>query len=233
MYNSYLKQILNEKDFNNLINSDFCKSSFSQFGEDLIINKIFKKIHNGNYLDLGSFHPIHFSNTFLLYLRGWRGVNIDGNEDMIEISKKIRPLDKNIFAHLSNKEKECFYIINKKNPAMNKITDNANSIRDNEKFIKIKTKTLDTLIGTHDQYLEKLYYLNVDLEFIDKLIIKEFNFSKFRPLLITIEIHDFELDKDNEISNFLKENNYYFHSFLNPTAFFIDKKFKKNKFNLL
>ena len=88
MYNSYLKQILNEKDFNNLINSDFCKSSFSQFGEDLIINKILKKIPNGNYLDLGSFHPIHFSNTFLLYLRGWRGVNIDGNEDMIKISKK-------------------------------------------------------------------------------------------------------------------------------------------------
>ena len=75
--------------------------------------------------------------------------------------------------------------------------------------------------------------MNIDLEFIDKLIIKEFNFSKYHPLLITIEIHDFELNKDNEISSFLREHNYCFHGYLNPTAFFLDKKFKKDKFNLL
>ncbi len=233
MYNNHLKKILSQKDFNHLINSDFAKSSFSQYGEDLVINKILKNISNGNYLDLGSFHPIHFSNTFLLYLRGWRGVNIDGNKDMIEISKKIRPLDKNIFAYLSNIEKECFYIINKKHPAMNKIADNVNDLQNNEKFIKIKTKTLDNLIDSHEEFLKKLYYLNIDLEFIDKLIIKEFNFSKYRPLLITIEIHDFELNKDNEISSFLRERDYCFHGYLNPTAFFLDNKFKKDEFILL
>ncbi len=80
MYNNQLKKILNESNYNNLINSNFCKSSFSQYGEDLIINKILRKINIGNYLDLGSFHPIHFSNTFILYIRGWRGINIEGNK---------------------------------------------------------------------------------------------------------------------------------------------------------
>ena len=118
MYNVLLKKILGLNNFTNIINSNYCKSSFSQFGEDLIINKILNKISNGNYLDLGSFHPMHFSNTFLLYLKGWRGVNIDANKEMIDISKKIRPLDKNIFAYLSNVEKDCFYIINKKKPTL-------------------------------------------------------------------------------------------------------------------
>ena len=78
MYINHLKRILKNKDkISYLINSEFSKISFSQFGEDLLINKIFKKINYGKFLDLGSFHPIHYSNTFLLYLRGWRGININ------------------------------------------------------------------------------------------------------------------------------------------------------------
>ena len=40
MYNRYLREILSEKDLDNLLKSNFCKSSFAQFGEDLIVNKI-------------------------------------------------------------------------------------------------------------------------------------------------------------------------------------------------
>jgi len=233
MYNIQLKKLLNSENYNNLINSNFCKSSFSQYGEDLIINKILQNISAGNYLDLGSFHPIHFSNTFILYIRGWRGINIDGNEEMINISKKVRPLDKNIFAYLSNVEKDCFYIKNRKTPAMNKIVDKVENLKDHEKSFKIKTKTLENLISPHKEYLEKLYYLNIDLEFIDEIIIKNFDFSKYHPLVITIEMHNFELDKENEISFFLKKHNYSFYSYSNPTAIFIDNNFKENKFNLL
>ena len=43
MYNSYLKEILNDQDFKNLVQSNFCKSSFAQFGEDLLVNKILSK----------------------------------------------------------------------------------------------------------------------------------------------------------------------------------------------
>lgn len=70
MYIKNLKKIINnEKLSNDIVNSNYSKISFSQFGEDLLINKIFKRIGYGKFLDLGSFHPIHFSNTFLLYLR--------------------------------------------------------------------------------------------------------------------------------------------------------------------
>ena len=110
MYNNYLRKILNEADYNSLLNSDICKSSFAQFGEDLIINKLFSKTSKGNFLDIGSFHPIHYSNTFLLHLRGWRGINIDGNKELIEISNKVRPLDKNIHAFLSDKKKNVIIL---------------------------------------------------------------------------------------------------------------------------
>ena len=227
MHNSKLKNLLNERDYYNLLNSKFCKSSFAQFGEDLIINKILSKTI-GNYLDLGSFHPIFFSNTFLLYLRGWRGVNIDGNKEAIKISKKIRPLDKNIHAFLSDKKQNKYYIKNRKVPAMNRLSDQLDNLNENEDYDIIETKNLNDVIEGHENYLTKLYYLNIDIEFYDEVILKTFNFERYHPLLISIESHSFDFYKKNSICKFLEQHNYSIHSYVKPTAIYVDNDFKKN-----
>ena len=233
MYNFFLKKIFKEEEFKKLIESKFCKSSFAQFGEDLIINKLLSKIPYGNFLYLGSFHPIHFSNTLLLYLRGWRGVNIDGNKEMIEISKKIRPFDKNIYKYLSDHEGENYYVFDNKNPAMNRVVNKINTI-DNQKeqAVKIITCTLNNVIKDYENNLQKLYYLNIDLEYQDFAILKTFDFKKYHPLVISIEIHNFDFNKQNDVSKFLNKQNYSIHSYIKPTAIFIDNFFKENNFNL-
>ena len=97
-------------------------------------------------MDLGSFHPIHFSNTLLLYLRGWRGVNVDGNKEMIEIFKKIRPLDINIAKYLSDYEGENYYIFDNKNAAMNRVVNKIDTINiQKEQSVKIITTTLNNV----------------------------------------------------------------------------------------
>ena len=55
------------------------KKSYSQDNEDLFLNEYFEKISNGFYVDIGCHHPKRFSNTYLLYKKGWKGVNIDAN----------------------------------------------------------------------------------------------------------------------------------------------------------
>lgn len=233
MYNFYLKKILKEDKFKNLIESNFCKSSFAQFGEDLIVNKLLSKIPYGNFLDLGSFHPIHFSNTLLLYLRGWRGVNIDGNKEMIEIFKKIRPLDNNIAEYLSDHEGENYNIFDKKNPAMNRVVSKINTInKTKEQSVKIITNTLNNVIKDYEKDLQKLYYLNIDLEYQDFAILKTFDFKKYHPLVISIEIHNFDFNKQDYISKFLSKQNYSIHSYIKPTAIYVDNLFKENNFNL-
>ena len=42
------------------------KNSYSQFGEDLIINNFFGNFV-GTYVDIGCYHPIKYSNTALLH----------------------------------------------------------------------------------------------------------------------------------------------------------------------
>ena len=50
---------------------------YSQEGEDMILGKIFSGQKHGFYVDVGAHHPLRFSNTYLFYLKGWRGINID------------------------------------------------------------------------------------------------------------------------------------------------------------
>ena len=54
----------------------FFKNSHSQFGEDRKIISLFQKNKRGLYLDIGCFHPVRQSNTYLMYKFGWKGVNI-------------------------------------------------------------------------------------------------------------------------------------------------------------
>lgn len=49
--------------------------SFSNSGEDKILLNVLPA--KGRYLSIGAHHPFRFSNTALLYLRGWSGVNVD------------------------------------------------------------------------------------------------------------------------------------------------------------
>ena len=42
------------------------RKNFSQFGEDLFIIDFFKDQKIGKYVDLGAFHPMRLSNTYLL-----------------------------------------------------------------------------------------------------------------------------------------------------------------------
>ena len=60
------------------------KFSYSISNVDLIINRIFSKIDKGTYIDLGCNHPIKYNNTYLLYKRGWSGINIDSDKTSIE-----------------------------------------------------------------------------------------------------------------------------------------------------
>ena len=73
------------------------KKNYSQFGEDLFLVDFFKKKPIGKFVDLGAYHPMKFNNTYMLYKKGWSGINIDLNSSTIDMFNIVRKRDKNIF----------------------------------------------------------------------------------------------------------------------------------------
>ena len=73
-----------------------CQSrlSFSQFGEDLVLDDLFADREDGCYVDVGAHHPRRLSNTFALYRRGWSGVAIDPTSAAAASFRLERPRDR-------------------------------------------------------------------------------------------------------------------------------------------
>ena len=82
------------------------KISYSFNAVDLIINYIFKDQNTGTYVDIGAQHPISNNNTYLLFKRGWSGVNIDLDKKNIDLFNISRPRDINLNFAISDKQQE-------------------------------------------------------------------------------------------------------------------------------
>ena len=105
----------------------FPKKSYSMFGEDLIVEKFFKNKNKGFYVDVGCYHPIDGNNTFLLFKKGWSGINIDLNKISIDLFDRARKNDNNLNIAISNKSQKIKYYYRKKINMLNTI---------NKKFAK-------------------------------------------------------------------------------------------------
>ena len=176
------------------------KKTYSQFGEDLLIDKFFGN-YVGKYVDIGCFHPIKYSNTALLNKKGWRGVNIDLNEVSIKFFNACRKDDLNITACLSDKKEDVIIYMDSEFSALNSIyLQNSKNFN----FKQLKKKKIQTKVFS-EVVEDSFDFLNIDCEGNDYKIIKTIDLKKYKPKLINIEVSE---ENKNYIYNYLNQNGY-------------------------
>jgi hypothetical protein len=85
------------------------KKSYSQSGEDLILNTILGNLKSRFYVDIGANNPTVQSNTHFFYKKGWNGINVDALPGSMKIFKRIRPRDINLEIPISDIEENKMY----------------------------------------------------------------------------------------------------------------------------
>lgn len=78
--------------------------SWSQCGEDVVLDSCLPKSKQGFYIDVGAHHPSRFSVTRHLYERGWSGINLDANSSLQRLLERERPRDTFISAAIGKKD---------------------------------------------------------------------------------------------------------------------------------
>ncbi|MDA9619082.1 FkbM family methyltransferase [Candidatus Pelagibacter bacterium] len=189
----------------------------SQFDEEKKIIKLLDKNLKGNYVDLGCFHPTRLNNTFHLYKKGWKGINIDLNPLTIELFNFARPKDINVCAVISNQKiKKKLYFLGELD-SKNTIDINhknwlSSHFKIKKKDFKIKNVKATTLGHILEKY--KLYnidYLNIDIEGHELDVLKTFNFKKFKINVICVELLSFNkisAKRKNQLISLLKKNKF-------------------------
>src|SRR5215207_3271493 len=76
-----------------LVRDRYAVSSYAQEGEDLVLRRLFEERTTGFFVDVGAHHPRRFSNTYLFYRAGWRGINVEPNPDLTPLFARERPRD--------------------------------------------------------------------------------------------------------------------------------------------
>jgi hypothetical protein len=222
---------LNAKEYLELATSDYSKISFAQLGEDIVLQHIFNnviKISKGFYVDIGCNHPVFISNTFLFYLIGWSGLAIDASSECIDLFKKIRQRDISVWSGvgLENSEQDFFRFEDAAvstltaQQAMEWQTKYGWKLKD---IIKVPVQTINSLLEKHLPAGVDIDYLNVDIEGLDSSVISQFDFSLFKPKVISIELHGVDVADahSNEAVKLLKSKGYRLYAVCIVTYIFV------------
>ena len=192
------------------------KISYSYGSVDLLLDNIFKNQSHGFYIDVGCQHPVMNNNTYLLYKKGWNGINIDLDKKNIDLFNFYRKRDLNINFAISSREgeRELFFYHDKS--AINTVEKSvANYQRAQVKEIKkVKTKTLNSIIENSKFKDLTIDFLSIDVEGHELDVIKGFDLKKYKPKVVIIEFLDLSLKKleikNLNIKNFLKSEIYQY-----------------------
>ena len=72
--------------------------SYAQRFEDLYLMRCFGERADGFYIDIGSGHPVYDNVSFAFYLRGWRGITVEPNPWLAQLTRAVRPRDRHVEA---------------------------------------------------------------------------------------------------------------------------------------
>jgi FkbM family methyltransferase len=194
-------------------------ASYSQAGEDLIVQYLFNSIgiEKPTYLDIGTNHPEICNNTYLFYLKGARGVCIEPDIAMISRIKKVRPGDVllNIGIGIGATGKFPFYLFPAAYKGWNTFSEQEALLRSKETGVSfelalVECKSLNEIITAY--FKPAPNFISIDVEGLDLEILKTLDFEKFRPEVICVETIPFAVglsgDKMPDIAAFMYSKGY-------------------------
>ncbi|OPZ99031.1 MAG: hypothetical protein BWY70_01082 [Bacteroidetes bacterium ADurb.Bin408] len=150
----------------------------------------------------------------MFYERGWRGINIEPNCDLLQNFHKLRPDDINLGVGVFNVPGELIFYkfkeasLNTFDPIVGE-----DRIEKLDLFIEkvpVQVKRLDTIL---DEYANgrEIDLLNIDVEGFDMEVLQSNNWDKYKPLIICVEDYIIDIDRyieESEKHKFLKKIGY-------------------------
>jgi FkbM family methyltransferase len=198
------------------------KKSYSQSGEDLIIQFIFMwlRIEKPSYIDIGAHHPTYLSNTYLFYENGSTGVCVEPDPFLFQTIRKVRKRDVclNLGAGGGESNKADFFILNSRTLSTFSFPEAQRYASYDGKFIE---KVIEVPLVTLNEIIEK-YCPNVpnlvslDVEGMDFKILQNLDFNKYSPEVFCIETLTYTENnteqKLTEIIDFMISKNYFVYA---------------------
>lgn len=207
------------------------KVHYSQWGEDVVLDRFLNKVPRGCYIDVGCYHPRKHSNTYRLHRLGWRGINVDVDPIKKAVFDRARPDDENLCCAVGNTPGEAtiytfghYSLLNTLDPdkaAEYQREGNACTPR------PIQVRRLSDIVDRSRFAGQPIALLSIDVEGHEEAVLRSLDFSRQRPAVILVEFHVgslAELAADPRYRLLTGELGYEMVNWTGLTVFFMDRR---------
>ncbi|MEK7613195.1 MAG: FkbM family methyltransferase [Patescibacteria group bacterium] len=145
---------------------------------------------------MGAHHPKRYSNTHLLYTKGWRGINIDPNPHTIDLFMSARPTDVNVCTGIACQAGDLAYY-RFSDPALNTFKKEEAQKWMNKDWVAylgavpVSVKPLRDALHVYSP-LPPIDLMNIDVEGMDMEVLESNDWETTRPRVIVVESADFD-----------------------------------------
>lgn len=214
-----------------MLPSRYYLKSYAQEGEDLILQRIFAGQKKGFYIDVGAHHPKRFSNTYIFYCMGWKGINIDARPGSMTLFRRLRGRDINLEIGISRAEGALNYYQFEES-ALNGFSMDLSISRmklGTSKLISetiVKTQPLKQILSEYIPISSVIDFLTVDVEGMDLEVLRSNDWKKYRPRVVLVEILASSMEEIalHPINTFMNAEGYRLYSKAMNTVFFISEE---------
>lgn len=215
----------------------FARNTFSQAGEDAIINNLLYQagILQPSYLELGVCHPWDGNNTYKFYLRGASGVLVEADASQISFIKESRPRDKvlNVGVSFTGETEADFYIFNEKSVStFSKAEAQLRQKNGNEiiKTVKVPLRSINEIL--QENFNKYPDILSIDIEGLDLEVLSQLDYERFPIPIICAETCMYSLNhvktKDKSIEILLSAKGYFLYADTYLNGIFVHEEWFKN-----
>jgi FkbM family methyltransferase len=164
--------------------------SYAQRYEDMHLLRAFGEQASGFYIDIGAGHPVYDNVSFAFYLRGWRGVTVEPNPWLAQLSEAVRPLDVRIQSLVGEKRGNAtYYLVEDFHGLSTTIENHARAaLSEFGKRSQTMAVPVTTLQSLCEQYAPNaIDFLKVDVEGAECEVLRGGDWRRFRPKVVVLE----------------------------------------------
>ena len=162
--------------------------SYAQNHEDVMLYRALREVKGGFYIDVGAQDPVIDSVTKAFYERGWRGINIEPNEEYFRKLQDDRPHDVNLLTVVGREPGDIsFYeVAHTGLSTTSAVYARRHAEAGYEVLLRnVPCTTLDRICT--DCGVDTVHFLKIDVEGSERAVLEGFSFEAVRPWVVVVE----------------------------------------------